>query len=683
MEGRKRTREELLAEIAALRQRATTLEASEAELRGLQGALAESEARYRSLVKQSSDGVYIFDPHTASILEANDQLLRMLAYTEEEITSLTLYDIVVQDPETVEANIAKALKERQYVLGMRRYRRKDESLIDVEISATLITYGRAAVVMVSVRDVTERREAEEELRRQASMLREQAELLDIAEDVIMVHTIEGRILFWNQGAAEKYQWSKEEAAGQTVHKLLKTKFPEPFLSIKRTVLERGRWEGEIVQTARNGRKIVVESKWALRKDKEGRPLAIMEIDNDITERKHAEEDLRRAKGELEARVQERTAELRSANERLLLELGRRKRIEEMLRKGAERYKNLFENSPVGIYRTNAEGRILMANPTLLRMIGYKSVDEMGATGPATRAYEPSYLKKRFKMRLDREGRVRGFEVRWKRRDKSIIFVRENAKAIRGADGVLLHYEGTVEDISEQKQAEEQIHAYQKQLRSLAAELSLAEERERRRIATVLHDQVGQTLAVSRIKLGGLIEGASETGLEKGLREVRGHVETAIRHTRSLTFELSPPILYDLGLEMALEWLVEQVHDQHCIDGAFETDGKPKPVSEELRVFLFTAVRELLVNVVKHARATQMKVTTRGQGENMSIHVADDGVGFNASKKRLYTDESKGFGLFSIRERIQHLGGHMEVKSGQGRGTRVILLAPLYREGNNS
>jgi len=536
--------------------------------------------------------------------------------------------------------------------------------------------------MVNVRDTTKRRETERALQQQAAILREQAELLDIAEDAIIVLDMDDRIIFWNHGAEERYGWTKDEARGRIAYELLHTEFQKPFSEIKAELFRKGRLEGELIHTKRDGAQIIVASRWALRRDRDGHPVAIMEINNDITERKRAEQALQKAKDELELRVNERTEELQNANERLTLELNRRKHIEEMLRKAAERYKNLFENSPIGIYRTNPEGRILMANPTLLRMLGYQSFDAMTMRKAKKADYEPTYLRKKLKARLEREGRVRGFEATWKRPDKSTIFVRENARAIRARDGALLYYEGTVEDISEQKQAEEKIQSYQKQLRSLASELSMAEERERRRIATLLHDHIGQILAISRIKLGALLEQAKTSTFIENLEEIKEHVEQAIQYTRSLTFELSPPILYELGLESAIEWLAEQTQEQHGIYCDHESDAEPKPVSDEVRIFLFTAVRELLVNVVKHAHAERIKITIRRLNGNISIHVADNGIGFNASKKELYVDENKGFGLFSIRERLHHLGGQMEIRSARGRGTRVLLLAPLEIEKTN-
>ncbi|MCX7965156.1 MAG: PAS domain S-box protein, partial [Syntrophorhabdaceae bacterium] len=489
----------------------------------------------------------------------------------------------------------------------------------------------------------------------------------------------GKITFWNHGAEERYGWTKKEAEGKISHTLLKTEFPKPLEEINDEVLRKGRWDGELIHTRKDGTKIIVNSRWVVRWGKDNKPMAIMEINNDITEKKRAEEALQRAKDELEIRVLERTGELIQANDRLTAELTRRKRIEEMLWKAAERYKNLFENSPIGIYRVAPDGRILIANPALKKMLGWDMLDEKTKGKLKNIDYEPTYLKKKFRNRLEKEGRIRGYEACWKLKNGTEIFVRENAKAIKGADGKTLYYEGTVEDITEQKKAEEKILLYQSQLRCLASDLSLAEERERRRIATMLHDYIGQLLAVSKIKLGALIESSNSDPIKKQLEKVRQHIEQAITHTRTLTFELSPPVLYDLGLKAAIEWLIEQIQKQYKIEFEFEDDGQSKEVAEDIKIFLFTAVRELLINVIKHAHAKKVKITLRKVNSNISLHVADDGVGFNVSKMKFYMDENKGFGLFSIRERLSHLGGHMEIRSQRGRGTRIILMAPLKNE----
>ncbi len=174
--------------------------------------------------------------------------------------------------------------------------------------------------------------AAEILKKQSDALSEQAALLDLAEDLIMVLDMRHCILFWNRGAEEKYGWSRDEVMGKHIHSLLKTDFPDNLDDIEKTLVTRGRWEGELAQTRRDGSPILVESRWALRRNEQGKPLAVLEINNDITQRKHAEAMLQKTLEELEARVQERTADLKKVNEELEEEIVERKKIEEALKK---------------------------------------------------------------------------------------------------------------------------------------------------------------------------------------------------------------------------------------------------------------------------------------------------------------------------------------------------------------
>ncbi|MCX5719401.1 MAG: ATP-binding protein [Nitrospirae bacterium] len=144
----------------------------------------------------------------------------------------------------------------------------------------------------------------------------------------------------------------------------------------------------------------------------------------------------------------------------------------------------------------------------------------------------------------------------------------------------------------------------------------------------------------------------------------------------MIFELSPPILYELGIEAAVEWLAEQIKEQHNIMVEFEDDNQSKPLDDDIRVLLFQAVRELLVNVVKHSQAHKAKVSVQKDGGNIRIHVEDNGIGFDSSKIYSYSDRTRGFGLFSIRERLDYLGGYFTIASEPGYGTRVTLGAPL-------
>jgi signal transduction histidine kinase len=230
----------------------------------------------------------------------------------------------------------------------------------------------------------------------------------------------------------------------------------------------------------------------------------------------------------------------------------------------------------------------------------------------------------------------------------------------------------IENIQDRKTAEEQVLAYQAQLQSLASEVALSEERQRRRIATNLHDQIGQSLAFARLKLAT----ASEAENASLIPQLRALIDQAITDTRSLTFELSPPVLYELGLVAALEWLARKIQQEHGIQTRFHDDGQPKPLDENFRIVLFQAVRELLVNVAKHARPSHAQVLLRRDADAIRIVIEDDGVGFDVTQVRSAGEAPKSFGLFNIRERIEYLGGRVKISSEPGRGTRVTLIAPL-------
>jgi signal transduction histidine kinase len=235
------------------------------------------------------------------------------------------------------------------------------------------------------------------------------------------------------------------------------------------------------------------------------------------------------------------------------------------------------------------------------------------------------------------------------------------------------------EISSRKRAESQVAAYQENLRSLASALSLTEERERRRLAVYLHDQIGHTLALTNIRLGELQKRAPSElpGFPREeLEKIGSLLEQAIRDTRSLTFRISSPILYELGLDAALEWLCEQVQKEHGLSVRFVADGRHNSLREDVRVLLFQAVNELLVNVVKHAQAHNLEVSVRREGGNLKVEVGDDGVGFQVPQTDARRPERGGFGLFSIRERLRPVGGRLEVQSAPGAGTHVSLAVPL-------
>lgn len=215
-----------------------------------------------------------------------------------------------------------------------------------------------------------------------------------------------------------------------------------------------------------------------------------------------------------------------------------------------------------------------------------------------------------------------------------------------------------------------------QLRTLAAQVGLAEQRERHRLAVGLHDHVGQLLAAGKLQAAAERAAAQDPAQRERLTGLLDVMDRAIDATRTLTFELSPPMLYELGLVATLASLVEQIARRHpSIACVFRDDGEPKAVGQDVEVVLFQVARELINNVLKHAGATRLVVETRAEGGALVVSVTDDGGGFDERVLHEPVVGAGGFGLYSVRERMEHLGGRLEVDTRPGAGTTARVHAP--------
>lgn len=221
-----------------------------------------------------------------------------------------------------------------------------------------------------------------------------------------------------------------------------------------------------------------------------------------------------------------------------------------------------------------------------------------------------------------------------------------------------------------------IQEYENQLRETTIELSLSEDKERRRIAEDLHEHVGPLLATCYMRLGRAAKANDRAKAAGILGDVRGLLEEAIARTQALTFSLSSPTLHTLGLNPALDQLCQEYRAEHGLEVVFQTDGGGERLSDSKSVVLYTATRELLRNVVKHARATGVTVRSYRDGDELGVEVTDDGVGFDAVDAGRRFDQSGGFGLFNLRERFAHLGGRLRVDSTVGKGTRASVSMPV-------
>lgn len=244
--------------------------------------------------------------------------------------------------------------------------------------------------------------------------------------------------------------------------------------------------------------------------------------------------------------------------------------------------------------------------------------------------------------------------------------------------VALHKLRQLNETLEQRVAERTAEAEKRaeQLRVMAAQLAGTEQRERRRLAQMLHDHLQQLLAAARLRIERLRRRIQDETLRPVVEEVDGLIKQSISESRAVTVELSPPVLYDGGLAAGLRWLARRMAEKYELAVDIQSDPTADPADENLRVFLFQAVRELLINVVKHARISRAAVTlSQSDDGELRIEVRDQGAGHDQAVLLRQIGTGGGFGLFAIRERVEVLGGRLEVESAPGRGTRVAMVVP--------
>lgn len=229
--------------------------------------------------------------------------------------------------------------------------------------------------------------------------------------------------------------------------------------------------------------------------------------------------------------------------------------------------------------------------------------------------------------------------------------------------------------SNQPLTDHSIQVYQKQLRRLASELSLTEARERREIASDLHDHIGQALAFVAQKVSTLQGNAIFSGMEDDFTQILSILNQTIRYTRDLTVEISPPVLYELGLSAAIDWLAERALERYQLKVISSQSGVRSDIADDVKVFVFKAIQELINNAAKHAEAGRVNIRTNWGEGGFEIIVSDDGQGFDTRTLHGVLAEDCCFGLFSIRERLSYIGGTLTIDSSPGHGTRVSIVAP--------
>lgn len=423
--------------------------------------LSQSETKYQKLFEGAHDATFLLD-RKGNHIEVNRKASELLGYTREEFRVLSFRDIVVPSsiPDS-EEKLKRLLQGEDIPLYEKNFRSKDGRIIPVEVSVSVVRddSGEVKYIQSIIRDITERKSAEKELKRRLAIEEAvaRASRLFISPDTDLNEVL--KILGEAVSANRAYIFQvREDGTIENTHQWHDAE-TEPMIELSRLHTANFPWG---VQKLRAGESVVIHDTDFFP------PEAATDRESFLTWGRFSvlAFPVHSTTGELSGIIgfdcRKESKQWDSTDIQALRVVAEmisvyweRKKAEELLRESEEQYRDFFENTPVGIYRTTPDGRVLMANPVLLRMLGCSSSEELSQRNLEEK-YEPEYSLSQFKERLEREGHIPWFEAVWTREDGTALFVRETAKAVRNSAGSIVYYEGAVEDITHHKRTEEQL-----------------------------------------------------------------------------------------------------------------------------------------------------------------------------------------------------------------------------------
>ncbi len=353
-----------------------------------------------------------------------------------------------------------------------------------------------------------------------------------------------------------------------------------------------------------------------------------------------------------------------------------------LEQSEQKYRELVENANSIIMRITPDHRITFFNEYAQRFFGFTANEVLGKNiiGTITPPIDSAGNDLR-QMVAKISARPEHYVTNENEnvcKDGRRVWINWTNKVICDEQGNLLEILCVGTDATARRQVQQENLLYQERLRRLAEQLAVSEEQERWEISRYIHDTIVQNLSLSSMKLASLHKspaGPDSAPAASTLEITRDLIDDAIAECRVVMSELTPPLLYELGLVSALHELADHLSAQHGISIAVHTGGDLGVIDNARRGLLFQSTRELVMNALKHARCAGIRIALSRSGETVRVSVRDDGCGFSPAAVRRHESTAGGFGLFSIGERLENLNGQLDLQSAPDYGTEATLSLP--------
>ncbi len=583
------------------------------------------------ILDSSPDGILTYDS-TGRCRQANAAAARIVGTTVEELLKQNFRQLESWKRAGMLAAAEQALAtrtEQKLEVHLTTMFGKD---VWLHLGFASFFSDQAQHLLVFSTDISERMRAEEALRLSRQRLALHIEQTPLA---VIEFDVKGCFTAWNPAAERIFGWTAEEALGQYWAFIVPESARPAFDGVwGALVAQRGGGRSTNKNLTKDGRTISCEWFNTPLVAPDGTTVGVASLVQDVTDRERAEQ-------------------------------GRRK------------LQQAVETSGEAVFITDLDGIISYINPAFTALYGYAADEVLDLVTPrilksgrlAPAAYE------QFWSALVSGQEVRG-EVLNRRKDGTIITVESSASPVLDQTGRITGFLGIQRDITERKRAEQELEASREQLRALTRRIQHLREEEQTHLSREIHDQIGQTLTAVQIDLGWLFDKLPKgsAALRRRARAMKQRIDLAMENVRHIALELRPPILDTVGLDAALEWLVEQTARQAGLRFSVDENIEGASLNPGLALAVYRIAQEALTNVVRHAGASHVSVQLATSREALTLEVSDDGRGLSAEEAR----NPRALGLLGMRERAAAYDGSLTVTGAEGEGTTVRLSVPLQR-----